>query len=295
MQWKQVSMRKSAAASVLQAQSAAFVSSPQLDFIALVIKGKTIGFDKVIKLFEYLVANKISLTMTTRRSTVQRNWICLMAIIRAWTSQYLETATTGDKDGIAGLAYGSGALEDGIKVLERPVSAQSTVVSTPQLDSMPLSPRASRLGLKIVKLIDDLVPTLKPEQLDDNKKETIGELEEVNLRSASPLWLMRLVPWKMASRPLNNQWPNRLGNAMRKVRVLKNATLLSAIHFCWHGHIFNVMSRNSCAHGPSWRHVPSHIECDIETHGCLQQCCVIRRNHMFAGISECSSQFCTIH
>jgi len=47
---------KQALMQLQMASERAFLASPRLDFIAMAIKGKKIGFDKIIKLIDELVA-----------------------------------------------------------------------------------------------------------------------------------------------------------------------------------------------------------------------------------------------
>jgi len=120
------SARSRAMLEIMRAQQASLLSEPQLDFIALAIRGQKIGFGKVIKLIDEMVgtlqkeqvdddhkqeycAKQFDLSDDKKKSLEK-------------SVSDLETAITEAKDGIVTLTGELDALEDGVKALDKSVA-----------------------------------------------------------------------------------------------------------------------------------------------------------------------------
>jgi len=120
------SARSRAMIEIMRAQQASLLSEPQLDFIALAIRGQKIGFGKVIKLIDEMVgtlqkeqvdddhkqeycAKQFDLSDDKKKSLEK-------------SVSDLETAITEAKDGIVTLSGELEALEDGVKALDKSVA-----------------------------------------------------------------------------------------------------------------------------------------------------------------------------
>jgi len=123
------SMRSTALMQVRAAQDRAFVASPQLDFIALAIKGKKIGFEKVIKMVDELVA---SLKQEQLDDDNKKEYCATQFDVSDDKKKGLEksiadleTSIINAQDGITTLTDEIGALEDGIRALDKSVAEQT--------------------------------------------------------------------------------------------------------------------------------------------------------------------------
>jgi septal ring factor EnvC (AmiA/AmiB activator) len=120
------SIRKHALALLQRAQTQAFVSAPQLDFIALAIRGKKVGFDKVIKLIDDMVAT----LKQEQLDDDHKEEYCKVQFDLSddkkkgleKTISDLETSITEAKESIQTLVEEIDALEDGIKALDKAVA-----------------------------------------------------------------------------------------------------------------------------------------------------------------------------
>lgn len=118
--------RKRAFQLIQKAQATALISSPQLDFIALAIRGKKIGFGKVIKLIDDMVAT----LKQEQLDDDHKEEYCKEQFDFAddkkkgleKTIADLETAITEAKEGIITLTDEIDALEDSIKDLDKMVA-----------------------------------------------------------------------------------------------------------------------------------------------------------------------------
>jgi len=119
-------IRKHALQLIQRAQSSAFVNAPQLDFIALAINGKKIGFGKVIKLIDDMVAT----LKQEQLDDDHKEEYCKEQFDFAddkkkgleKTISDLETSITEAKDSIQSLVEEIDTLEDGIKALDKAVA-----------------------------------------------------------------------------------------------------------------------------------------------------------------------------
>merc|ERR1719453_1841451 len=119
-------IRKQALQFIQRAQSTALLTSPQLDFIALAINGKKIGFGKVIKLIDDMVAT----LKQEQLDDDHKEEYCKEQFDFAddkkkgleKTISDLETSITEAKDSIQTLVEEIDALEDGIKALDKSVA-----------------------------------------------------------------------------------------------------------------------------------------------------------------------------
>merc|ERR1719197_1373543 len=111
---------------ILAARSATDYGRPQLDMIALALRGKKIGFEKVIKMIDEMVE-------TLKKEQVDdddKKEYCATEFDTAddkkkvleKTIADLETAIATDKEGIATLTSEIEALEDSIKALDKAVA-----------------------------------------------------------------------------------------------------------------------------------------------------------------------------
>jgi len=120
------SLRKHALSFIQRAQSQPFVSGPQLDFIALAIRGKKVGFDKVIKLIDDMVATlKQEQLDDDHKEEYCKEQFDLADDKKKGlekTISDLETSITEAKESIQTLAEEIDALEDGIKALDKAVA-----------------------------------------------------------------------------------------------------------------------------------------------------------------------------
>jgi len=120
------SIRKRAYAFIQRAQTTAFAAAPQLDFIALAINGKKIGFGKVIKLIDDMVAT----LKQEQLDDDHKEEYCKEQFDFAddkkkgleKTISDLETSITEAKDSIQTLVEEIDALEDGIRALDKAVA-----------------------------------------------------------------------------------------------------------------------------------------------------------------------------
>jgi septal ring factor EnvC (AmiA/AmiB activator) len=122
----QRSIRKNALSFIQRAQTQAFVSAPQLDFIALAIRGKKVGFDKVIKLIDDMVATlKQEQLDDDHKEEYCKEQFDLSDDKKKGlekTISDLETSITEAKESIQTLVEEIDALEDGIKALDKAVA-----------------------------------------------------------------------------------------------------------------------------------------------------------------------------
>jgi len=121
-----VSTRARALSALRKAQQASTENRPQMDFIALAIQGKKIGFDKVIKMIDEMVG-------TLKKEQLDddhKKEYCAAQFDLADDKKKglersvadLETAIDEMKDGIATTKTEIEALEDGIKALDKSVA-----------------------------------------------------------------------------------------------------------------------------------------------------------------------------
>jgi len=120
------SARSRAMLEIQRAQQAALVSEPQLDFIALAIRGQKVGFEKVIKLIDEMVG---TLNQEQLDDDHKREYCAAQFDLSEDKKKALEksvsdlgTAITEAKDGIVTLVGEIDALEDGIKALDKSVA-----------------------------------------------------------------------------------------------------------------------------------------------------------------------------
>jgi len=120
------STRARALAAVRKAQKVSTSKRPQLDFIALAIQGKKIGFDKVIKMIDEMVAT----LKTEQLDDDHKKEYCAKQFDLADDKKKsleravadLETAIEDQKEGISTTSSEIEALEDSIKALDKSVS-----------------------------------------------------------------------------------------------------------------------------------------------------------------------------
>merc|ERR1719482_1901073 len=111
---------------IRKAQQSSKSKRPQLDFIALAIQGKKIGFDKVIKMIDEMVAT----LKTEQLDDDHKKEYCAKQFDLADDKKKglersvsdLETAIEDQKDGIATAKSEIAALEDSIKALDKSVA-----------------------------------------------------------------------------------------------------------------------------------------------------------------------------
>jgi chromosome segregation ATPase len=121
-----VNLRKRAFQLIQKAQATSLISTPQLDFIALAIRGKKIGFGKVIKLIDDMVGT----LKQEQLDDDHKEEYCKEQFDFADDKKKgleksisdLETAITEAKDGIVTLTGEIDALEDSIKELDKMVA-----------------------------------------------------------------------------------------------------------------------------------------------------------------------------
>jgi septal ring factor EnvC (AmiA/AmiB activator) len=120
------SARSRAMLEIMRAQQASMISEPQLDFIALAIRGQKIGFGKVIKLIDDMVG---TLTQEQLDDDHKKEYCAVQLDLSDDKKKALEksisdleTAITEAKDGITTLVGEIDALEDGIKALDKSVA-----------------------------------------------------------------------------------------------------------------------------------------------------------------------------
>jgi len=120
------SMRARALSIVQQARQASKTGRPQLDFIALTLRGKKIGFEKVIKLIDEMVE-------TLKKEQIaddDKKEYCTVSLDTAddkkkaleHSIEGLESAIAKSKDAIATLKEEVEALNDAIKALDKAVA-----------------------------------------------------------------------------------------------------------------------------------------------------------------------------
>jgi len=117
--------RKRALVAVLAARAAAVAPNPQLDLISMALRGKKIGFEKVIKMIDEMVAtlkqeqldddNKQEYCKTQLDAADDKKKGLEHAIAD------LEAAIAADEESLATLTAEIAALEDGIKALDKAV------------------------------------------------------------------------------------------------------------------------------------------------------------------------------
>jgi chromosome segregation ATPase len=121
-----VTQRARALASIRKAQQASTSGRPQLDFIALAIQGKKIGFEKVIKMIDDMAAT----LKTEQLDDDSKKEYCAKQFDMSDDKKKglersisdLETAIEEMKDGIATAKSEIEALEDSIKKLDKSVA-----------------------------------------------------------------------------------------------------------------------------------------------------------------------------
>merc|ERR1719331_2377524 len=117
------------ALSVLQAMSIQGRRRPEIDFIAMCLRGKKVGFEKVIKLIDDMVA-------TLKKEQVEddnKKEYCDVTFDESddkkkeleRTIADLETSIAKDEDAIATVKEEIEALEDGIKALDKAVAEEN--------------------------------------------------------------------------------------------------------------------------------------------------------------------------
>jgi len=119
-------IRKGALQFIQRAQSSSLQTAPQLDFIALAINGKKIGFGKVIKLIDDMVAT----LKQEQLDDDHKEEYCAAQFDSSddkkkgleKTISDLETSITEAKDSILTLVEEIDAIEDGIKALDKAVA-----------------------------------------------------------------------------------------------------------------------------------------------------------------------------
>jgi len=120
------SARSHAMVEIMRAQEASLIAEPQLDFIALAIRGQKVGFGKVIKLIDDMVAT----LQKEQMDDDHKQEYCAVQFDLSDDKKKsleksvsdLETAITEAKDGIVTLAGELEALEDGVKALDKSVA-----------------------------------------------------------------------------------------------------------------------------------------------------------------------------
>jgi len=119
-------IRKNALQFIQRAQSTASTIAPQLDFIALAINGKKIGFAKVIKLIDNMVVTlkqeQLDDDHKEEYCSEQFDFADDKKKGLEKTISDLETSITEAKDSITTLVEEIDALEDGIKALDKSVA-----------------------------------------------------------------------------------------------------------------------------------------------------------------------------
>jgi len=122
----QRSARSHAMVEIMRAQQASLVAEPQLDFIALAIRGQKAGFGKVIKLIDDMVGTLQKEQLDDDHKQVYCAAQFDLADDKKKSLEKsvsdLETAITEAKDGITTLAGELDALEDGVKALDKSVA-----------------------------------------------------------------------------------------------------------------------------------------------------------------------------
>jgi len=123
------SLRSRALLHVQMAADRAFEGSPSLDFISLALKGKKIGFEKVVKLVDDLVAElkQDQIDDDGKKEYCAAQFDMADDKKKSLTKSIsdLETAIIEAKDGIITLKDEIGALEDGVKTLDKQVAEQT--------------------------------------------------------------------------------------------------------------------------------------------------------------------------
>jgi len=120
------SARSHAMVEIMRAQEASLIAEPQLDFIALAIRGQKVGFGKVIKLIDDMVGT----LQKEQMDDDHKQEYCAVQFDLSDDKKKsleksvsdLETAITEAKDGIVTLAGELEALEDGVKALDKSVA-----------------------------------------------------------------------------------------------------------------------------------------------------------------------------
>merc|ERR1719482_1830498 len=120
------SMRARALSIVQQAQQTSKTGRPQLDFIALTLRGKKIGFEKVIKMIDDMVVN----LKAEQTADDEKKEYCAVSLDTADDKKKelehsiagLETSIAKTKDAIAATKEEAEALEDAIKALDKMVA-----------------------------------------------------------------------------------------------------------------------------------------------------------------------------
>jgi len=120
------SARSRAMLEIQRAQQASLLSEPQLDFIALAIRGQKVGFAKVIKLIDEMVG---TLNQEQLDDEHKKEYCAAQFDLSDDKKKALEksvsdlgTAITEAKDGIVTLVGEIDALEDGVKALDKSVA-----------------------------------------------------------------------------------------------------------------------------------------------------------------------------
>merc|ERR1711970_591982 len=106
-------MQVTVSSAALRSRALAAIKSkrrPQLDFIALAIQGKKIGFEKVIGMIDEMVATLKTEQADDKKKSLERS------------ISDLETAIADGKEGIAATEEEISALEKGIKALDKAVA-----------------------------------------------------------------------------------------------------------------------------------------------------------------------------
>merc|ERR1719390_334979 len=120
------SMRARALSIVQQARQASKAGRPQLDFIALTLRGKKIGFEKVIKMIDDMVVN----LKAEQTADDEKKEYCPVSLDTADDEKKelehsiagLETSIAKSTDAIVALKAEVEALEDAIKALDKMVA-----------------------------------------------------------------------------------------------------------------------------------------------------------------------------
>jgi predicted nucleic acid-binding Zn-ribbon protein len=119
-------LRDEALSAIRQAQQFSVVGRPQMDFIALAIQGKKIGFEKVIKMIDEMVQTLVQ----EQLDDDHKKEYCAMQLDQSDDKKKalevrvsnLDTTIENAKEGIAKLTDEIDALEDGIKALDKQVT-----------------------------------------------------------------------------------------------------------------------------------------------------------------------------
>jgi len=122
---RDAAVRERALVGVLAARAVSVQLRPQLDFISMALRGKKIGFDKVIKMIDDMVAT----LKEEQKDDDNKREYCALQLDQAddkkkeleHTIADLENAIAADKEGIATLTAELKALEEGIKALDKTV------------------------------------------------------------------------------------------------------------------------------------------------------------------------------